>query len=90
MHHSGPDNPRPLSALRLTEEEFAEYRKASNPSDLAAPYKTFGGDDRPQLRVVGFNEDTKSVLRASNPEGNDYIEVGWSGMDSVVSIQSTQ
>jgi len=73
-HRSGPPDLRPLSALRLTEQEWAEYRKTSKPDDM---YKRFGGDDSAQLRVVGFNEDTKGVLRASNPAGNNYIEVGW-------------
>ncbi|GLB40053.1 hypothetical protein LshimejAT787_0705630 [Lyophyllum shimeji] len=83
LHRSGPPDLRPLSALRLTEQEWAEYRRANKPDDT---YKRFGENAGTKLRVVGFNEDTKSVLRASNTDGNDYIEVGWSAMDSLLWI----
>lgn len=83
-HDAGID-PRPLSELRLTEEEFVQYKKDSHMGDT---YKTFGGEGRRKLRVIGYNEDTKSVLRASNTKGDDYIEVPWSEMDSLVSCQS--
>ncbi|KAG6837580.1 hypothetical protein H0H93_006994 [Arthromyces matolae] len=36
-----------------------------------------------KLRVVGFNDDTKNVLRDCNPKGEDYIEVAWSAMDTL-------
>ncbi|KAK0502997.1 hypothetical protein EDD18DRAFT_1135917 [Armillaria luteobubalina] len=34
----------------------------------------------------GFNEDTKKVLKLSNTQSEDYVEVPWSSMDSVLWI----
>jgi hypothetical protein len=75
-----------MSVLQLTPAEYAEY-KSHNASDTM--YKQLALEKGPSpklLRVVGFNEDTKTVFRACNPAGNDYIEVPWDMIDSVASI----
>ncbi|KAJ7737758.1 hypothetical protein B0H16DRAFT_1571727 [Mycena metata] len=77
-HPPGMDT-RPMSELHLTEAEYAEY-KTHYASDTM--YKTVYGRSR-NLRVIGFNEDTKGVFRTCNPDGHDYVEVPWSDMDSV-------
>ncbi|KAF8062499.1 hypothetical protein FPV67DRAFT_1508787 [Lyophyllum atratum] len=70
--------------IRMTEKEWAEYRNVTQPSEA---YKTsVNHDTTARLRVIGFNQDTKSVLRASNPTGDDYIEVDWSATDIVLWI----
>ncbi|KAJ7748413.1 hypothetical protein B0H16DRAFT_1553337 [Mycena metata] len=79
-HVSARVDPRPMSELHLTEAEYAEYKSHSASDTL---YKNFADNDRPKLRVFGFNDDTKAVFRTCNPEGHDYIEVPWSTMDSV-------
>ncbi|KAJ7262070.1 hypothetical protein C8J57DRAFT_1719637 [Mycena rebaudengoi] len=74
---------RPMSVLQLTPAEYAEY-KSHNASDTM--YKQLALEKGPSpklLRVVGFNEDTKTVFRACNPAGNDCIEVPWDMIDSV-------
>jgi hypothetical protein len=70
-----------MSELHLTEAEYADYKSHSSSDTL---YKRLEGSDYPKLRVIGFNEDTKAVFRTCNADGHDYIEVPWSGMDSVV------
>lgn len=71
---------RTLSELRMTDEEYSQYRKASNQYDT---YKRMieGGST---VRVVGYNDDTKAVLKACNEKGNDFIDVPYSMVDSVV------
>ncbi|KAJ7148095.1 hypothetical protein C8R43DRAFT_1069157 [Mycena crocata] len=71
---------RPMSELHLTEAEYAGYKSHSLSDTM---YKTVARTKDPKLRVVGFNDDTKAVFRASNPAGHDYVEVPWSQMDSV-------
>ncbi|KAJ7761175.1 hypothetical protein DFH07DRAFT_771505 [Mycena maculata] len=71
---------KPMSQLHLTEVEYAEYKSHSASDTL---YKRLADNDRPKLRVIGFNDDTKAVFRMCNPDGHDYIEVPWSTMDSV-------
>ncbi|KAF7351866.1 hypothetical protein MVEN_01148100 [Mycena venus] len=73
-------DPRPMSELHLTEAEYTEYKSHSASDTL---YKELADSDRPKLRVIGFNDDTKTVFRTCNPDGHDYIEVPWSTMDSV-------
>ncbi|KAJ7191963.1 hypothetical protein GGX14DRAFT_480800 [Mycena pura] len=79
-HSPARADPRPMSELRLTEAEYAEYKSKSSSDTL---YKRLADKDYPKLRVIGFNDDTKTVFRACNPDGHDYIEVPWSGMDSL-------
>ncbi|KAF8062503.1 hypothetical protein FPV67DRAFT_1672965 [Lyophyllum atratum] len=82
---SSPPAPvRPLSDLRMTEKEWTEYRNVTQPSEA---YKTFVGHGTiSRLRVIGFNRATKNVLRASNPAGDDYIEIDWSATDRLLWI----
>ncbi|KAK0459474.1 uncharacterized protein EV420DRAFT_1641683 [Desarmillaria tabescens] len=74
---------RPLSELRLNDTEFAQFRKDAPPSST---YKSLVDQQSPRLKVIGFNEDTKNVLKLSNPQGEDYVEVPWSSMDSILWI----
>ncbi|KAJ7636668.1 hypothetical protein FB45DRAFT_1001677 [Roridomyces roridus] len=81
-HHAlSTSDPRPMSELRLTEAEYKEY-KGHNASDTMYS-RMADGKDAPVLRVVGFNDDTKAVFRACNPDGHEYVEVPWSRMDSM-------
>ncbi|KAF7368237.1 hypothetical protein MVEN_00143800 [Mycena venus] len=79
-HSPARMDPRPMSELKLTEAEYAEYKSHSSSDTL---YKRLADKDYPKLRVIGFNDDTKAVFRKCNPEGQEYIEVPWSGMDSL-------
>jgi hypothetical protein len=72
-----------MSELKLTEAEYAEYKSHSSSDTL---YKRLADKDYPKLRVLGFNDDTKAVFRTCNPDGHEYIEVPWSGMDSLVCL----
>ncbi|KAG6913631.1 hypothetical protein DXG01_005489 [Tephrocybe rancida] len=83
IHQTGPPDLRPLSVLRLTDTEWIQYRKDSGRGDT---YKLFDREGWPKIRVVGFNDDTKSVLGACEPVGEEYIEVNWSVMDSLLFI----
>jgi hypothetical protein len=76
-------DPRPMSELKLTDAEYAEYKSHSSADTL---YKRLADKDYPKLRVIGFNDDTKAVFRTCNPDGHEYIEVPWSGMDSLVCL----
>ncbi|KAJ7811881.1 hypothetical protein B0H14DRAFT_3479296 [Mycena olivaceomarginata] len=69
-----------MSELKLTDAEYAEYKSHSSADTL---YKRLADKDYPKLRVIGFNDDTKAVFRTCNPDGHEYIEVPWSGMDSL-------
>ncbi|KAF7358601.1 hypothetical protein MSAN_01198700 [Mycena sanguinolenta] len=79
-HSPATMDPRPMSELKLTEAEYAEYKSHSSSDTL---YKSLADKDSPKLRVIGFNDDTRAVFRTCNPEGHEYIEVPWSDMDSV-------
>lgn len=70
---------RRLSEFLLNDTEFSQFRKDALPASL---HRSLIGQQSRKLRVVGFNEDTKNVLKLSNPQGNDYVEVPWSSMDS--------
>ncbi|KAF8173027.1 hypothetical protein K438DRAFT_1981217 [Mycena galopus ATCC 62051] len=69
-----------MSEVKLTEAEYAEYKSHSSSDTL---YKRLADKDCPKLRVIGFNDDTKAVFRTCNPDGHEYVEVPWSGMDSL-------
>ncbi|PBK77886.1 hypothetical protein ARMSODRAFT_946724 [Armillaria solidipes] len=80
---SGALDARSLSELRLSDTEFAQFRKDAPPASM---YKSLVDQKSPKLKIIGFNEDTKEVLKLSNPQGEDYVEVPWSSMDSVLWI----
>ncbi|KAF8142545.1 hypothetical protein K438DRAFT_2030042 [Mycena galopus ATCC 62051] len=79
-HSPSRMDPRPMSELKLAEAEYTEYKSHSSPDTL---YKRLADKDYPKLRVIGFNDDTKTVFRTCNPGGHEYFEVPWSGMDSL-------
>ena len=79
---------RPLTTFKLNDEEFATYRQAL---DKASPHqspdmylKHAKGPGTQKLKVVGYSEDVKEVLKMSNSERNDFVLVSWSGLDSIV------
>ncbi len=83
---SGALDARPLSELRLSDTEFSQFRKDAPPANM---YNSLVDQKSPKLKIIGFNDDTKKVLKLSNPQDEDYVEVPWSSMDSVVRFNFT-
>jgi hypothetical protein len=74
-----PLDPRSLSELQLDEAQYADQKSRSVNDNL---HKEIAGNiGNRKLRIVGFNDDSKALLRT---EGQGYIEIPWLKMDSLV------
>ncbi|KAH8100025.1 hypothetical protein BXZ70DRAFT_200352 [Cristinia sonorae] len=70
-----------FASLRLTEEEFARYSRATD-----ITFKRPIGSGSNPIKVVGYGEDATAAIKAANPDGKDYIEVQWGPIDSMLWI----
>ncbi|KAF8142519.1 hypothetical protein K438DRAFT_1784649 [Mycena galopus ATCC 62051] len=79
---AAPELNRPITLVldRIKKNTVPECKSHSSSDTL---YKRLADKDYPKLRVIGFNDDTKAVFRTCNPDGHEYVEVPWSGMDSL-------
>ncbi|OBZ72064.1 hypothetical protein A0H81_07836 [Grifola frondosa] len=73
--------PMGFASLRLTQKQYVDW-KEREPIDI--PNRAGDIDTVFRVRVVGFKEDARAVIRGSNTEGGDFLEVPWCLYDNVL------
>lgn len=66
-------------SLRMSEDNYAKYKqRVGDPPSFHS-----GVRDSPKVRVTGYNKEAKDAIVASTEDQSEFIEVPWSGIDSM-------